>query len=303
VDIAQRLGRAPLGPGPYRTLLRVPGNQIFQVEFSEKEFTATRLPDALAELRILHLSDFHFIGTVDRSFFREVCELAADTRPDLIAFTGDLLDNLKYIDWLPETLGRLDAPLGRYFILGNHDERVGPDPIREAMRSLGWTDLAGRAVTVDAGSGTEANAAAVRLLLAGTERPWMGHDPPATAAADFKILLSHTPDRIGWARKAGFDLMLSGHNHGGQVVLPVIGPVYSPSYHGVRYAAGSWWQPPTLLHVSRGLSGKHPLRLNCPPEVATLILTPPRDENGASALRRASQRHTLPQTASYHAQP
>jgi predicted MPP superfamily phosphohydrolase len=68
------------------------------------------------------------------------------------------------------------------------------------------------------------------------------------------------------------DLMLSGHNHGGQVVLPIIGPVYAPSRFGVQYAGGVFWKDPTLLYVSRGISGQHPLRLNCPPELTKLIL-------------------------------
>ena len=66
--------------------------------------------------------------------------------------------------------------------------------------------------------------------------------------------------------------MLSGHNHGGQIVLPVLGPVYSPSRFGVKYAAGTFHEPPTLLHVSRGLSGRYPLRWNCLPEVTRIVL-------------------------------
>ncbi len=92
---------------------------------------------------------------------------------------------------------------------------------------------------------------------------------------DFRLLLSHTPDHFAWARAHGVDLMLSGHNHGGQIVLPVIGPVFAPSRYGVRYAAGAFWSEPTLLYVSRGLSGRHPLRLNCPPELTRIVLESP----------------------------
>ena len=73
----------------------------------------------------------------------------------------------------------------------------------------------------------------------------------------------------------GIDLMLSGHNHGGQIILPVIGPVFAPSKYGVRYAGGAFWAVPTFLYVSRGLAGRHPLRLNCPPELTRLILESP----------------------------
>jgi uncharacterized protein len=93
--------------------------------------------------------------------------------------------------------------------------------------------------------------------------------------AHVRLLLSHTPDEIEWARDAGVDLMLAGHNHGGQVVLPLIGPVYSPSRYGTRYAGGSFWREPTLLHISRGVSGRHPLRWNCRPEVIRIVLRAP----------------------------
>ena len=66
--------------------------------------------------------------------------------------------------------------------------------------------------------------------------------------------------------------MLAGHVHGGQVRLPVIGAVLSPSWHGVKYACGLFHRPPTVLHVTRGLSGEYPVRYLCRPEIAQLVL-------------------------------
>jgi uncharacterized protein len=66
--------------------------------------------------------------------------------------------------------------------------------------------------------------------------------------------------------------MLAGHNHGGQIRLPLIGPLITPSIFGSRYAGGLYHESPTLLHVSRGIAGVHPLRFNCPPELALLVL-------------------------------
>ncbi|MGH7129460.1 MAG: metallophosphoesterase, partial [Planctomycetaceae bacterium] len=217
-------------------------------------------------LSVLHLSDLHYIGTPDVRYYRELMELAAERPVDLIMFTGDLLDRQELVEWLPETLGRLSAPLGRYFILGNHDWFLEPHAIRRALGELGWQDAAGRVHRVVHRSRT--------LAIGGTERPWMGAHPDFTALETeaFRLLLSHTPDNLSWARSQGIDLMLSGHNHGGQVVLPVLGPVYSPSRYGVQYAAGTFWRPPTLLHVSRGVAGRHPLRWNCRPEISRLVL-------------------------------
>jgi predicted MPP superfamily phosphohydrolase len=111
------------------------------------------------------------------------------------------------------------------------------------------------------------------ILLAGNERPWFG--PPCLAEkrpADFSILLSHSPDQIAWARRHQFDLMLSGHTHGGQIRFPIIGPVVCPSWYGVRYSAGLFLEDPIVAHVSRGISGLFPIRWNCQPEVTLLVL-------------------------------
>lgn len=265
VDVAARLGRRPIGEGPHRALAKAPWNQIFQVEFSEKTFRPSNLPAEWDGLTILHLSDWHFTGVIDKSFFEEVAQLAAAKPCDLVVFTGDLLDKQALIEWLPDTLGRLTAPLGRFYILGNHDWYLDPAAIRSQMDGLGWRDVASRVTTVQHGGRT--------LAIGGSERPWMGTHPDfASVDADFRVFLCHTPDYFGWAQQHGVDLMLSGHNHGGQVVLPVIGPVYSPSRYGCRYAGGSFQSGSTILHVSRGLSGGHPLRWNCRPEITRIVL-------------------------------
>jgi hypothetical protein len=266
LDIAGRLGYRPIGHGPYELLARLPGNEVFRLEISEKEFRLPRLPAAWDGLSILHLSDLHFIGTIDRAYFEQVLELAQGLRPDLIVFTGDLLDDPRCAEWLPTTLGRLTAPLGRFFILGNHDWDLDAEQIRRQVEQLDWDCVASRALIREYRGHP--------LLIAGTERPWIGSQPDLSGMPPqaFRLLLSHTPDNITWARSHEFDLMLSGHNHGGQIKLPLFGPVYSPSIYGCHYADGVFWEPPTLLHVNRGLSGRHPLRWNCPPEITRIVL-------------------------------
>ncbi|MCA9227240.1 MAG: hypothetical protein KDA47_16570, partial [Planctomycetales bacterium] len=77
---------------------------------------------------------------------------------------------------------------------------------------------------------------------------------------------------IGWARQHGFDLMLAGHTHGGQIRFPWLGPVIAPSLYGAKYASGVFYEAPTLMHVSRGVAGLEPIRLNCRPEISRLVL-------------------------------
>jgi hypothetical protein len=112
------------------------------------------------------------------------------------------------------------------------------------------------------------------LVVIGHEGPWFGPPPDLSACprGPFRLCLSHTPDHIRWARRHGIDLMLAGHVHGGQVQLPVIGPLVVPSRYGRQYACGTFHEPPTVLHVGRGLGSEQPLRYNCRPEVTKLVL-------------------------------
>jgi predicted MPP superfamily phosphohydrolase len=91
-------------------------------------------------------------------------------------------------------------------------------------------------------------------------------------AVDFRLLLSHSPDQLAWARRHDVTLMLAGHTHGGQGRLPLAGPVLSPSYHGSRYASGDFYKAPTTMHVTRGLGGVHLMRINCRPELSLITL-------------------------------
>ena len=119
----------------------------------------------------------------------------------------------------------------------------------------------------------------VPLVLAGNEVPWFGpptdlRDCPAhdEHGLPLRILLAHSPDQFSWARDNDIDLMLAGHLHGGQVRFPILGPIFSPSLYGVRYAAGIFTAGNTVMHVSRGTGSFTPLRYNCPPEIALLTL-------------------------------
>jgi len=266
VDVEEALGKPPVGDGPFEFMTKVPLNECFTVEFNEREFTLNRLPPEWDGLRILHLTDLHFIGNIDLPFYEFVFDEITKFEFDMVCFTGDLLDGNEFAEWIPSTIGRLNAPLGKFFILGNHDWYLNTTSIRDVMIAHGWRDMAG-SLQVLATMGPP-------LAIGGDERPWMGRPPNFHAGPGeaFRLLLSHTPDNFSWARRVGVDLMLTGHNHGGQVVLPVIGPVYSPSLHGVRFAGGLFYSSPTLLYVSRGLGGRHPLRINARPEISILTL-------------------------------
>jgi predicted MPP superfamily phosphohydrolase len=272
LHLGERLGIDLAGPGWRRFLVRLPGNEMLRLEVNEKTLRIKRLAPALDGLSIVHLSDLHFTGTIKRRYFEELVERANVLKPDIVAITGDLLDKTACIDWVPYTLGRLRARYGAFFVLGNHDLRVDWRRLRETLKDSGLLDLGGRWHPL--------NVQGREILLAGNELPWFrpAADLAGSPSADgperpLRIALSHSPDQLRWARRGDFDLLLAGHNHGGQIRLPFIGPVFTPSLCGVKYASGVFYEPPTLLHVSRGVSGRTPLRYNCPPELTKLVLT------------------------------
>jgi predicted MPP superfamily phosphohydrolase len=275
LDVAEELGFVPLHGRFARFCGRLPGNQLFCVSVEEREIEFSRLPLVLDGASIVHLSDFHFTGRVAKEYFQEVVRRANELQPDLVAITGDLVDHAPYIDWLPETLGRLRAEAGVFCIFGNHDLRTSDvDRLRRTLADCGLVYLGARWQKVDLRGES--------LILAGNELPWiapaadmrtcvaaavgMEHDRP------FRILLSHSPDQFGWAQRWDFDLMLAGHTHGGQFRLPWIGPFLTPCWHGVKYSCGTFVEGPTVMHVSRGISSELPFRLNCPPEINKIVL-------------------------------
>lgn len=256
-----------------RLASRIPMNQIFDLAIEEIELPVAGLPPSLDGYRIAHLSDLHFTGHISPQMVSHVVEHANAWSPDLFALTGDIIDDAGCIAWLAEALGHAAATDGCYFVLGNHDTRVAdPNQVRHAMIQLGWRDIGGQCIDTNL---RQASGTAVTCQILGNERPWFG--APEThrveqSAAEFRLLLSHSPDQIWWARRHRVQLMLAGHTHGGQGRLPLLGPLLSPSFHGSRFASGHFYKPPTTMHVSRGLSGTHLLRINCRPELSLLTL-------------------------------
>jgi predicted MPP superfamily phosphohydrolase len=267
VDIAAVLGHRPASPGLGAVVARLPGNEVFQLDVIDVEISLPRMCRELDGLSIVHLSDTHFNGTPGLAYFEHVCDAAQRLRPDMFALTGDVLDRPEMDAWLPTTLGRLRAPLGNYFVLGNHDVDAGASHVRDALTNAGWTSLGGSSNTLDVRG--------QRVLIAGTEAPWIGNHPQLPELSQetgyaLRLLLSHTPYNLRWARRRGFDLMLAGHLHGGQILRR-------------RHLAGVIERPPTVMHLSRGVGEMSPpFRWRCRPEITRLVLRSAGSNHGAT---------------------
>jgi predicted MPP superfamily phosphohydrolase len=266
VDVERQLGRRPVGTGHHAFLARLPGNEIFQVEYVERTLHPARLPAAWDGLTVLHLSDLHLHGTPDRDWFEAIMERCVAWQPDLVAITGDVADSPHHHTWIEPLLGRLRWKVAAFAILGNHDHRHNVTIIRGEMRKLG--------IHVPENSWLEVEVRGERLVVIGHEGPWLRPAPDLARCPrePFRLCLSHTPDNLDWARGQGIDLVLAGHVHGGQIRVPPFGSILVPSRCGRRYDGGAYEEGGTLLYVSRGLSGEHPVRYNCRPEVTLLTL-------------------------------
>lgn len=287
-DLVERLGRHPITPGLLARLARLPGNQVFELDVAEKEIVLPRLPESLDGLSIAHLSDLHLHDDLlEQAFYDEVIDLTNELRADLVMVTGDLIDHVSCIEPVAKLLGRLEARHGVYVIFGNHDWLIGHcAELQRALEAAGLVYVGGRwqRLAID---GEE-------VWLAGNEQPWIGPAAPlsdrprrSSDGRPLSIALVHTPDQYPWARRGDFDLMLSGHTHGGQIAFPWLGPIFGAARTGVRYISGVFYEPPTVLHVSRGIAGDKPLRFNCPPEITKLTLRSPalRQERSDTADR------------------
>jgi predicted MPP superfamily phosphohydrolase len=268
VDVAEGLGHRPVGDGKYRRVAAVGINDLFRVDFTTLTLAVPGLPAAWDGLTVLHLSDLHFYGTPGREYYEFVVRrCVADGTPDLLVLSGDVIDGQEYLDWIEPILSPMTWNVAALAILGNHDWWQDFAGVRKRLAALGMHVIGNRWQALDVRGEP--------LVAVGHEGPWFRPPPDlAGCPAGFRLLVSHTPDNIGWARRHDCRLMLSGHNHGGQIRLPLIGSMFVPSRYSRRYDMGTFHEPPTVLHVNRGLAGKEAIRFRCHPQVTRITLRP-----------------------------
>jgi len=243
----------------------------------------TVMPE-LAGLRVGFITDIHHEPGRPIALLERAIRLLREESPDLILLGGDYVNSVaRDFDRPLALLARLRAPLGVYGVLGNHDYWAGGDYLASRLASIGVTMLRNEARRLRAPGGGH-------FWLVGVDSAVRRHDDLEGAlvpipADDFRLLLAHEPEVADMVMRRGLrvDLQLSGHSHGGQVVLPRIGAPMLPRL-GRRYIRGLYTTPP--IYTSRGLGAVPPyLRFNSPPEVTVITLARPKgrpEERGAA---------------------
>jgi len=229
------------------------------------------LPGAFDGLTIAQLSDFHRSPVVAVRHIEHAVKVALGLGPDLVVLSGDYITgDPELVHSIAPALRRLTAAVHTYAVLGNHDHWAGPVTIETCLVDCGVQMLTNTAVRIEKGGS--------HIWLLGTDDYMVGADdlPAATdqvTSPGVRILLTHNPDPVHEVARAGIDLMICGHTHGGQVSLPWLGPLIVPSEHGAKYAAGLYQVDQTQLYVNRGIGViPPPARLGVRPEVTLFTL-------------------------------
>jgi predicted MPP superfamily phosphohydrolase len=231
---------------------------------TREELAVAGWPETLSGLRIGFLSDLHRSGTVSHQTIVTAVSAVMAGSPDLIILGGDYVTNRdrRFVHAAADALGGLSAPLGVFAVLGNHDDE------RDST-----TALSAKGFTMLRDARTQISVRGETIDLAGL-RYWTYKVEDVIrvirGASANLILIAHTPKRLLEAAALSVPLMLSGHTHGGQIVLPGLGAIAAREFPVV---AGAARRENTAVFVSRGVGTVYlPVRLNCPPEVAILTL-------------------------------
>lgn len=237
-----------------------------------------RLPEAFSGLRIAQLSDIHIGPWMSLEKVREILNVVVAQSPDVLALTGDFVlaygrmprSYMDELDEMAQALRRVSDDLPVVAVLGNHDYMYNPSQVREALERGGARVLMNSVHTLSRG--------AARFHLAGIDDIYRGSPDlkailGAFPAGECAMLLAHEPDFADIsAATERFDLQISGHSHGGQIVLPFIGPPILPKY-GEKYFSGLYQVGEMFQYTNRGVGMSFPaMRFNCRPEITIFTL-------------------------------
>jgi predicted MPP superfamily phosphohydrolase len=250
-----------------------------KVVVEDVELPVRDLPPQLEGLQIAHITDLHIGRQLRAPLLRSFVERVNAVGADLVVITGDIFDfDEEFIAEGCRELAALEAPLGVYAILGNHDVYTGREEVAHGLRSL-------TSIRLLRDEWTTIEARGAKLYLLGLEDPGKGwtdrdcvspeleklcNDAPRGAP---RILLAHRPGWFGQAQKLDVAVMLAGHTHGGQITPPP--PLH---HHNIAQLIANWTrgrfeEGESVLYVNRGLGvAGPPVRLNCPREIARLHL-------------------------------
>ncbi|HSK70645.1 MAG TPA: metallophosphoesterase [Pyrinomonadaceae bacterium] len=232
------------------------------------EIKLKRLPKKLDGFRIIHLSDIHHSPFTSLEHIERAVKVSNRLKPDMFILTGDYVSHeTEYIAPMAEVLGKLESEFGTYACLGNHDHWTDAELVTKHLR--------GEKISVLNNEGFRFTARDASFWIAGVDDYMVGKtDLPSALRGSFPdemiLLLAHNPVIVHRAARAGVDLMLSGHTHGGQVKLREEEKRVLPRR---KLKSGLHRRKETQIYITRGIGTVVlPIRYQCPPEISLIEL-------------------------------
>ncbi len=249
------------------------------IETIKLQLNFPRLPKSFDGLRIVHFSDIHYGFFYDTTSLNKLIAKINALEPDIVVFTGDFFDAafIPYVEECVEALTNLSAaPLGHYAVMGNHDYYSGYNrstPVIEVYEAGGFKVLRNENIRIER-DGESIQIAGIDDMLLG--KPNLEQTFQQTDPNTFTLFLAHEPEYADRAMEFPIDLQLSGHSHGGQIRLPLLGAIITPP-GGRKYVHGlhalNSQTHARMVYTTRGIGTSHiPIRFLCRPEITVLTL-------------------------------
>ncbi|MBT2683578.1 metallophosphoesterase [Bacillus sp. ISL-37] len=235
------------------------------------------LPSGFNGVRVIQFSDTHIGFQYTMEQLKQLITKINKLKPDLIVFTGDLLDDPRHFtekNKLISMLSNLDAPLGKFAVYGNHDHGgYGSDLYKQIMEQSGFTLLLNTSANIKLLDGSSIWIAGIDDAMLG--KPDLNASMAKIPTNSYTILLSHAPDKAEEAAQFPIQMQMSGHSHGGQIQVPFYGPLVTPPF-AEKYVEGFYTvgsNDGLTLYVNRGLgTTRLPFRFLSQPELAIFTL-------------------------------
>ena len=251
-------------------------NDTFTLRTRETEMRIANLPKELDGFRIAQIADMQADGRTNGRLLQTYVERVNGLKPDIILFGGDLVTGgTDYIETGAEAMSKMEARYGVYACLGDHDFFSNRDMVARSLVENGITLLDNSAKVIPVGS--------AQLSLTGITNVYRTRPAPRTLASleqgreesAVRILLTHQPSEwlVDYASERGYDLLVAGHTHGGQIVFPLPGFLLTGSSFETAYVTGFYKVGPMLVSINNGLGlTLAAVRYHAPAEVTLITL-------------------------------
>lgn len=237
-----------------------------------------KLPPALQDFKIIHISDLQGDEYTSQKEIADYIRKVNALQPDLIIFTGDLISyGTDFIQASAEAFGRARATYGTFAVVGDHDYWAGLEHIRKALAEEHIPLLRNQNRLIQVADGASVLITGFTQVYSKQVSAEKVDSLTRAQQASLKIIASHqvADHLISSARQQGYDMLLAGHTHGGQIRVPFMGMTFSAAEQETKYISGLYWKGELPIYVNNGLGFTlGPIRYNAPPEITVITLRP-----------------------------